>query len=76
MRRYVAPLRDAMNVLPRRVEAIEDDERAEMRRRDLALFTYFQDVYDHTKRVVDTIETYRACSRGRWTRTLSSPPTG
>ncbi len=61
MRRYVAPLRDAVNVLLRRVESIEDDERAETRRRDRAraLFTYFQDVYDHTIRVVDTIDTYR-----------------
>lgn len=61
MRRYVAPLRDAINVLLRRVESIEDDERAEARRRDRAraLFTYFQDIYDHTIRVVDTIDTYR-----------------
>ena len=61
MRRYVAPLRDAVNVLLRRVETIEDDERAEARRRDRAraLFAYFQDVYDHTIRVVDTIDTYR-----------------
>ena len=61
MRRYVAPLRDAVNVLLRRVESIEDDERSEARRRDRAraLFAYFQDVYDHTIRVVDTIDTYR-----------------
>ncbi len=61
MRRYVAPLRDAVNVLLRRVEAVEDDDRAAPRRRDRAraLFAYFQDVYDHTIRVVDTIDTYR-----------------
>ena len=61
MRRTVAPLRDAVNVLLRRVESIEDDERSEARRRDRAraLFAYFQDVYDHTIRVVDTIDTYR-----------------
>ena len=29
------------------------------RDRARALFTYFQDVYDHTIRVVDTIDTYR-----------------
>ncbi len=61
MRRYVAPLRDAVNVLLRRVESIEDDEHSEARRRERAraLFAYFQDVYDHTIRVVDTIDTYR-----------------
>ena len=60
-RRYIAPLRDAVNVLLRRVESIEDDEAAEPRRRDRAraLFAYFQDVYDHTIRIVDTIDTYR-----------------
>jgi len=61
MRRYVAPLRDAVNVLLRRVESIEDDEGAETRRRERAraMFAYYQDVYDHTIRVVDTIDTYR-----------------
>lgn len=61
MRRYVAPLRDAVNVLLRRVESVEEDDKAAPRRRDRAraLFTYFQDVYDHTIRVVDTIDTYR-----------------
>ncbi len=61
MRRYVAPLRDAVNVLLRRVESVEDDDQAAPRRRDRAraLFAYFQDVYDHTIRVVDTIDTYR-----------------
>ena len=61
MRRYVAPLRDAVNVLLRHVESVEDDEHAEGARRAnaRALFAYFQDVYDHTIRVVDTIDTYR-----------------
>lgn len=61
MRRVVAPLRDAVNVLLRRVEAAEDDDAMEGRRRERAraLFAYFQDVYDHTIRVVDTIDTYR-----------------
>jgi len=61
MRRYVAPMRDAVNVLLRRVESVEDDQGTETRRRERAraLFAYFQDVYDHTIRVVDTIDTYR-----------------
>ena len=61
MRRYVAPLRDAVNVLLRRVESVEDDDGAAPRRRDRAraLFAYFQDVYDHTIRVVDTMDIYR-----------------
>jgi len=66
MRRYVAPLRDAVNVLLRRVESVEDDDGAAPRRRDRAraLFAYFQDVYDHTIRVVDTIDTYRDLMSG------------
>ncbi len=66
MRRYVAPLRDAVNVLLRRVESVEDDDDAAPRRRDRAraLFAYFQDVYDHTIRVVDTIDTYRDLMSG------------
>lgn len=61
MRRYVAPLRDAVNVLLRHVESIREDEEIEAQRRDRAraLFAYYQDVYDHTIRVVDTIDTYR-----------------
>src|SRR5581483_5205291 len=59
-RRYVAPLRDAINVLLRRAESVGADE-SEPRRRERAraLFAYFQDVYDHTIRIVDTIDTYR-----------------
>ncbi len=61
MRRYVAPLRDAVNILLRHVESVQDDEGAESQRRDRAraLFAYFQDIYDHTIRVVDSIDTYR-----------------
>jgi len=62
-RRFVAPLRDAVNVLLRRAEASQpsgansvDRERGE---RAKVLFTYYQDVYDHTIRIVDTIDTYR-----------------
>lgn len=61
MRRYVAPLRDAVNVLLRHVEGVQDDTGAEEQRRTRAraLFAYYQDVYDHAIRVVDTIDTYR-----------------
>lgn len=61
MRRYVAPLRDAVNVLLRHVESLREDEEIEAQRRDRAraLFAYYQDIYDHTIRVVDTIDTYR-----------------
>ena len=61
MRRYVAPLRDAVNVLLRHVEGVQDDNRVEEKRRTRAraLFAYYQDIYDHTIRVVDTIDTYR-----------------
>jgi magnesium transporter len=61
-RRYVAPLRDAVNVLLRRAEAMQvggsddDKQRAD---RAKVLFTYYQDVYDHTIRIVDTVDTYR-----------------
>ncbi|HEX5323892.1 MAG TPA: magnesium/cobalt transporter CorA [Capsulimonadaceae bacterium] len=59
-RRYVAPLRDAINVLLRRVEALgADPNESQRRERARALFAYFQDVYDHTIRIVDTIDTYR-----------------
>jgi len=61
MRRYVAPLRDAVNVLLRHVEGVQDDDRAPASRRTRAraLFAYYQDIYDHAIRVVDTIDTYR-----------------
>jgi len=60
-RRYIAPLRDAIIVLLRRAEAdgpgeLTNGERSE---RAKVLFTYYQDVYDHTIRIVDTIDTYR-----------------
>ena len=40
---------------------MQEDGQAEPTRRDRAraLFAYFQDVYDHTIRIVDTIDTYR-----------------
>ncbi len=61
MRRYVAPLRDAVNVLLRHVEGVQEDDQAGAvrRTRARALFAYYQDIYDHTIRVVDTIDTYR-----------------
>jgi magnesium transporter len=62
MRRYVAPMRDAINTMLRHVEAMQDPERAgEQRRADRAraLYAYYQDVFDHTIRIVETIDTYR-----------------
>jgi magnesium transporter len=49
LRRVVAPLRDVANALLRRdVVAVEDP-----------LVPYFQDLYDHLVRVLDTIDLYR-----------------
>ena len=68
MRRVVSPLRDAVNVLLRRVDTLQDDDNheddgsqrfRERQSRARVLFAYFQDVYDHTIRIVDTIDTYR-----------------
>ncbi|HET7521476.1 MAG TPA: magnesium transporter CorA family protein, partial [Candidatus Limnocylindria bacterium] len=49
LRRVVAPLRDVANALLRRDMATVDD----------ALVPYFQDLYDHLVRVLDTIDLYR-----------------
>jgi len=49
MRRVIAPERDILNVLLRREMPIYPRE----------MVTYFQDVYDHTIRVTDSIDTYR-----------------
>ncbi|NWG19792.1 MAG: magnesium/cobalt transporter CorA [Chloroflexi bacterium] len=49
MRRFIAPERDILNVLLRREMPIYPRE----------MVTYFQDVYDHTIRVTDSIDTYR-----------------
>lgn len=49
LRRVVAPLRDVANALLRRdVNAVEEQ-----------LVPYFQDLYDHLVRVLDTIDLYR-----------------
>jgi magnesium transporter len=49
LRRVVAPLRDVANALLRRdVNAVEEQ-----------LIPYFQDLYDHLVRVLDTIDLYR-----------------
>jgi magnesium transporter len=60
-RRSVAPLRDSVNVLLRRVEAMTGSHNGDPARIDRGriLFAYFQDVYDHTIRIVDTLDTYR-----------------
>lgn len=49
MRRIVAPERDVLNVLLRREVPIFDPART----------IYLQDVYDHTVRITDSIDTYR-----------------
>ncbi|HEY7464162.1 MAG TPA: magnesium/cobalt transporter CorA [Candidatus Limnocylindria bacterium] len=49
LRRVVAPLRDVANALLRRDVAAIDD----------ALVPYYQDLYDHLVRVLDTIDLYR-----------------
>lgn len=49
MRRVIAPERDILNVLLRREMPIYPRE----------MVTYFQDVYDHTIRITDSIDTYR-----------------
>src|SRR5439155_20701612 len=48
-RKRIAPNREVVNVLLRRDHALFGDE----------FFPYFQDVYDHTVRVMDTLDTYR-----------------
>jgi magnesium transporter len=49
VRRMVAPSRDVINVLLRRDRALYED----------GLAAYFQDVYDHTVRVIDSLDAYR-----------------
>jgi magnesium transporter len=49
LRRTVAPSREVVNVLLRHDQAFFGDE----------FFVYFQDVYDHTVRVIDSLDTYR-----------------
>jgi magnesium transporter len=49
MRKTIAPSREVVNVLLRRDHALFSDE----------FFPYFQDVYDHTVRVIDSLDTYR-----------------
>lgn len=49
VRRVIAPSRDVLNVLLRRDLGVVDDD----------LLPYFQDVYDHTVRVIDSLDTSR-----------------
>ena len=49
LRKTLAPSREVVNVLLRRDHAVFGDE----------LLPYFQDVYDHTVRVIDSLDTYR-----------------
>ncbi len=48
-RRIAAPLRDVLNTLVRRDQPLLSD----------MAVTYLRDVYDHTLRIVDTVDTYR-----------------
>lgn len=49
MRRSATPLRDVLNTLTRREQPLLSEQS----------ITYLRDVYDHTLRIVDTIDTYR-----------------
>ena len=49
MRRIAAPLREVFNVLTRRDQPLLSEQSV----------TYLRDIYDHTLRIVDTIDTYR-----------------
>jgi magnesium transporter len=49
LRKVIAPSREAVNVLLRREQKLFGDD----------LQPYFQDVYDHTVRVIDSLDTYR-----------------
>src|SRR6185503_14206269 len=49
VRKVVAPARDVMNVLLRRDHQLFPNE----------FYPYIQDLYDHTSRVVDSLDTYR-----------------
>jgi magnesium transporter len=49
VRKVIAPSRDVLNVLLRREHGLFGDE----------LQPYYQDVYDHTVRVIDSLDTYR-----------------
>ena len=49
MRKVLTPERDVLNVLMRRDTPIFSDETVR----------YFQDIYDHLLRVLDSIDTYR-----------------
>jgi magnesium transporter len=49
MRKLVAPCREVVNSFLRRDHALFDDR----------FYPYFQDLYDHTVRVIDSVDTYR-----------------
>jgi magnesium transporter len=49
LRKTIAPSREAVNVLLRRDNGLFGNE----------FIAYFQDVYDHTVRAIDTLDTYR-----------------
>jgi magnesium transporter len=49
LRKVVAPSREVINVLLRRDHQLFGDE----------FYAYFQDIYDHTVRVIESLDTYR-----------------
>lgn len=49
LRKVIAPSREVFNILLRRDHDLFED----------AFYPYFQDVYDHTVRVLDSLDTYR-----------------
>ncbi|MDH7481828.1 MAG: magnesium/cobalt transporter CorA [Armatimonadota bacterium] len=49
LRRIATPLRDMFNILTRRDQPLLSEQAV----------TYLRDIYDHTLRIVDTIDTYR-----------------
>ncbi len=60
-RRITAPMRDVLNVLIRRDQPLFNEK----------VITYLRDVYDHTLRVTDTVDTYRDILSGAMDAYLS-----
>ena len=65
LRRVLGPMRDFANALLRREVEILDDE----------ALPYYQDLYDHLVRVLDSLDLYRDLRQPRSTPTSRSRPT-
>ncbi len=59
MRRTTSHMRDAINVLLRRVESLSEADKLVSETTTRECFSYYQDAYDHTMRIVDSLDTYR-----------------